>query len=57
MPKKTVAIDVTKTSMFLIDPQKNDFLSKYCVTWELFGPGAIGRNVVIKGKDIKSRQR
>ena len=56
MPKKTVALDLSKTAMFLTDPQ-NDFLSKYCPTWELVGPGATGHNVVIKGKDIKSRQR
>ena len=53
MPKETVKIDLSKTAMFVTDPQ-NDFLSKESPAWGLVGPGVVKHNVVAKEKTLKS---
>ncbi len=53
MPKETVEIDLSKTAMFVTDPQ-NDFLSEGSPAWALVGPGVEAHNVVAKQKKLKS---
>jgi nicotinamidase-related amidase len=53
MPKETVEIDLSKTAMFVTDPQ-NDFLSEGSPAWALVGPGVTAHNVVKKEKALKS---
>jgi nicotinamidase-related amidase len=53
MPKETVHIDLSKTAMFVTDPQ-NDFLSEKSPAWGLVGPTVIKHNVVGKEKQLKA---
>jgi nicotinamidase-related amidase len=53
MPKETVEIDLSKTALFVTDPQ-NDFLSEGSPAWELVGPTVIKHKVVEKEKTLKA---
>jgi len=53
MPKETVEIDLSKTAMFVTDPQ-NDFLSDKSPAWGLVGPTVIKHKVVEKEKMLKT---
>lgn len=53
MPKETVELDLSKTAMFVTDPQ-NDFLSEGSPAWELVGPTVIKHKVVEKEKNLKA---
>jgi nicotinamidase-related amidase len=53
MPRETVEIDLSKTAMFVTDPQ-NDFLSEESPAWGLVGPTVIKHKVVEKEKMLKS---
>jgi len=53
MPKETVHIDLSKTAMFVTDPQ-NDFLSEKSPAWGLVGPTVIKNKVVEKEKQLKA---
>ena len=53
MPTETVEIDLSKTAMFVTDPQ-NDFLSEKSSVWALVGPGVTKNKVVEKEKQLKS---
>jgi nicotinamidase-related amidase len=53
MPRETVKIDLSKTAMFVTDPQ-NDFLSKESPAWGLVGPTVIRNKVVEKEKMLKA---
>jgi nicotinamidase-related amidase len=53
MPRETVKIDLSKTAMFVTDPQ-NDFLSKGSPVWGLVGPTVIKNKVVEKEKTLKA---
>jgi nicotinamidase-related amidase len=53
MPKETVHIDLSKTAMFVTDPQ-NDFLSEKSPAWGLVGPTVIKHKVVEKEKQLKT---
>jgi nicotinamidase-related amidase len=53
MPKETVEIDLSKTAMFVTDPQ-NDFLSEKSPAWGLVGPTVIKHKVVEKEKQLKA---
>jgi nicotinamidase-related amidase len=52
MPKEKVEIDLSKTAMFVTDPQ-NDFLSEKSPAWGLVGPTVIKHKVVEKEKMLK----
>lgn len=52
MPKEKVEIDLSKTAMFVTDPQ-NDFLSERSPAWGLVGPTVIKHKVVEKEKMLK----
>jgi nicotinamidase-related amidase len=52
MPRETVEIDLSKTAMFVTDPQ-NDFLSEESPAWGLVGPTVIKHKVVEKEKTLK----
>jgi nicotinamidase-related amidase len=52
MPKETVEIDLSKTAMFVTDPQ-NDFLSEKSPAWGLVGPTVIKHKVIEKEKMLK----
>jgi len=54
MPRETVEIDLSKTAMFVTDPQ-NDFLSKKSPAWGLVGPTVIKHKVVEKEKTLKTK--
>jgi nicotinamidase-related amidase len=53
MPRETVKIDLSKTAMFVTDPQ-NDFLSEESPAWELVGPTVTKHKVVEKEKKLKA---
>jgi nicotinamidase-related amidase len=53
MPRETVELDLSKTAMFVTDPQ-NDFLSKESPAWGLVGPTVIKHKVVEKEKTLKA---
>ncbi len=53
MPRETVEIDLSKTAMFVTDPQ-NDFLSETSPVWALVGPGVTKNKVVEKQKQLKA---
>jgi hypothetical protein len=53
MPTETVEIDLSKTAMFVTDPQ-NDFLSEESPAWGLVGPTVIKHKVVEKEKTLKA---
>ncbi len=53
MPTETVEIDLSKTAMFVTDPQ-NDFLSEKSRVWALVGPGVTKNKVVEKEKQLKA---
>jgi nicotinamidase-related amidase len=53
MPKETVEIDLSKTALFVTDPQ-NDFLSEKSPAWGLVGPTVIKHKVVEKEKMLKA---
>ncbi len=53
MPKETVKIDLSKTALFVTDPQ-NDFLSEKSPAWGLVGPTVIKHKVVEKEKMLKA---
>jgi nicotinamidase-related amidase len=53
MPRETVKIDLSKTALFVTDPQ-NDFLSKESPAWGLVGPTVIRNRVVEKEKKLKA---
>jgi nicotinamidase-related amidase len=53
MPKETVEIDLSKTALFVTDPQ-NDFLSEGSPAWGLVGPTVIKHKVVEKEKALKA---
>jgi nicotinamidase-related amidase len=53
MPKGTVEIDLSKTALFVTDPQ-NDFLSEKSPAWGLVGPTVIKHKVVEKEKMLKA---
>jgi nicotinamidase-related amidase len=53
MPRETVEIDLSKTAMFVTDPQ-NDFLSEKSPAWGLVGPTVIKHRVVEKEKTLKA---
>jgi nicotinamidase-related amidase len=53
MPKETVEIELSKTAMFVTDPQ-NDFLSEKSPAWGLVGPTVIKHKVVEKEKALKT---
>jgi nicotinamidase-related amidase len=53
MPTETVEIDLSKTAMFVTDPQ-NDFLSEGSPAWGLVGPTVIKNQVVEKEKTLKA---
>ena len=53
MPKETVKIDLSKTAMFVTDPQ-NDFLSEKSPAWGLVGPTVVKYKVVEKEKELKA---
>ena len=53
MPRETVEIDLSKTAMFVTDPQ-NDFLSEDSPAWGLVGPTVIRNDVVAKEKVLKA---
>jgi nicotinamidase-related amidase len=53
MPRETVEIDLSKTALFVTDPQ-NDFLSEGSPAWELVGPTVIKHQVVEKEKALKA---
>jgi len=53
MPRETVKIDLSKTALFVTDPQ-NDFLSKESPAWGLVGPTVIRNGVVEKEKKLKA---
>jgi nicotinamidase-related amidase len=52
MPRETVEIDLSKTAMFVTDPQ-NDFLSEGSPAWPLVGPTVTKHEVVKKEKALK----
>ena len=52
MPRETVEIDLSKTALFVTDPQ-NDFLSEESPAWGLVGPTVIRHKVVEKEKMLK----
>jgi nicotinamidase-related amidase len=53
MPRETVEIDLSKTALFVTDPQ-NDFLSEKSPAWGLVGPTVIKNKVVEKEKTLKT---
>ena len=53
MPREKVKIDLSKTAMFVTDPQ-NDFLSKGSPVWGLVGPTVIKNKVVEKERTLKA---
>jgi len=53
MPLETVEFDLSKTAMFVTDPQ-NDFLSEGSPAWALVGPGVIKNEVVEKEVALKA---
>ncbi len=53
MPRETVEIDLSKTALFVTDPQ-NDFLSEKSPAWGLVGPKVIKHKVVEKEKMLKA---
>jgi nicotinamidase-related amidase len=53
IPRETVAIDLSKTAMFVTDPQ-NDFLSEKSPVWGLVGPTVTKNKVVEKEKTLKA---
>jgi len=53
MPLETVELDLSKTAMFVTDPQ-NDFLSEESPAWGLVGPTVIKHKVVEKEKKLMS---
>jgi len=53
MPKETVKLDLSKTALFVTDPQ-NDFLSEKSPAWGLVGPTVIKHKVVEKEKKLKA---
>ncbi len=53
MPRETVEIDLSKTAMFVTDPQ-NDFLSEKSPVWALVGPTVTRNKVVEKEKNLKA---
>jgi len=53
MPKETVKIDLSKTALFVTDPQ-NDFLSEKSPAWGLVGPTVVKHKVVEKEKRLKA---
>ena len=53
MPRETVEIDLSKTAMFVTDPQ-NDFLSEKSPVWGLVGPTVTKNKVVEKEKTLKA---
>jgi nicotinamidase-related amidase len=53
MPRETVEIDLSKTAMFVTDPQ-NDFLSEKSPIWGLVGPTVTRNKVVEKEKELKA---
>jgi nicotinamidase-related amidase len=53
MPTETVEIDLSKTALFVTDPQ-NDFLSEKSPAWGLVGPTVTKHKVVEKEKKLKA---
>ena len=53
LPRGTVKIDLSKTAMFVTDPQ-NDFLSEKSPIWGLVGPTVTRNKVVEKEKKLKA---
>jgi nicotinamidase-related amidase len=53
MPRETVKIDLSKTALFVTDPQ-NDFLSEESPAWGLVGPTVTKHKVVEKEKKLKA---
>ena len=53
MPRETVKLDLSKTAMFVTDPQ-NDFLSEKSPIWALVGPSVTKNKVVEKEKNLKA---
>lgn len=53
MPRATVEIDLSKTALFVTDPQ-NDFLSEKSPAWALVGPTVTRNKVVEKEKMLKA---
>jgi nicotinamidase-related amidase len=53
LPRGTVEIDLSKTAMFVTDPQ-NDFLSEKSPIWALVGPTVTRNKVVEKEKKLKA---
>ena len=53
MPRETVEIDLSKTALFVTDPQ-NDFLSEKSPAWGLVGPTVTKHKVVEKEKKLKA---
>ena len=53
MPRTTVEIDLSKTALFVTDPQ-NDFLSEKSPAWGLVGPTVTRNKVVEKEKMLKA---
>jgi len=53
MPRETVKIDLSKTALFVTDPQ-NDFLSEDSPAWGLVGPTVTKHKVVEKEKKLKA---
>ena len=53
MPLETVELDLSKTAMFVTDPQ-NDFLSEESPAWGLVGPTVVKHKVVEKEKRLKA---
>ncbi|MDX2497676.1 MAG: cysteine hydrolase [Desulfobacterales bacterium] len=53
MPRQTVEIDLSKTALFVTDPQ-NDFLSEKSPAWGLVGPTVTRNKVVEKEKMLKA---
>jgi nicotinamidase-related amidase len=53
MPRETVEIDLSKTALFVTDPQ-NDFLSEKSPAWGLVGPTVTRNKVVEKEKMLKA---
>jgi nicotinamidase-related amidase len=53
MPRETVELDLSKTALFVTDPQ-NDFLSEKSPAWGLVGPTVEKHKVVEKEKTLKA---
>lgn len=53
MPTETVKLDLSKTALFVTDPQ-NDFLSEKSPAWGLVGPTVIKHKVIEKEKELKA---